>query len=372
MFKGRTRVISPRSHSMKRTLASLVRRFAPFLAWSGLISSLACPSPLRAQSTSSPARCSSPTSDESAESKVSPTVVIDSVVFEGPISLPDSAREQLVAELKQHKVGASSEWLAEVQEVSIRGAWQDQGFFKAASSAQAQIISNDSVEQHVSLLVHIEEGIQYRLTDIRFRKAPDYFGGDSVHSEPDEGREDSGDAFASGASKPKLRKKSTSYDAEYLGSGELAFPPEELRRLVPLSDGDLFSTKQIREGLDALARLYHSHGYINFVAMPLTEVDDSNGTISLTLGLDEGRQFRLRKAEVQGLEPHAANALRWPMQPGDIFNNKLLEDFFTDNKGTLPAGTSPSNVELKKNEKYGTVDIRLVFPACPATEAATR
>ena len=217
--------------------------------------------------------------------------------------------------------------------------------FKVVTSAQAQIVSDDSVEQHVSVIVHADEGIQYRLKNLRFRKAPDYFGGDDV--------------IRSG-------------DARYLESGELAFPPEELRRLVPLSNGELFSTKQIREGLDALGRLYHSHGYINFVATPVTEVDDSDGTISLTLELDEGKQFRLRKTEVQGLNPQSESALMWPMQPGDIFNGELFENFFTDNKDILPAGASPRNAELKKNEKSGTVDIRLVFPTCTGLEAATR
>ena len=363
--EGRTRVIAPRSDSVKRPLVSLVRRFAPVLALLGFIYPLACPSPLRGQSPTSPAPCSSPapTSDENTESKVLPKVVIDSVVFDGQISLPDSAREQLVTELKQHDFYGSS-WLAEIQEVAIEGAWRDEGFFKVVTSAQAQIVSDGSVEQHVSVVVHVDEGIQYRLKDIRFRKAPDYFGGD------DGVRSDSDDA--SGDSKPKLRKKSTSDDARYLESGELAFPSEELRRLVPLSNGELFSTKQIREGLDALGRLYHSHGYINFVATPITEVDDSDGTISLTLELDEGKQFRLRKTEVQGLNPQSESALKWPMHPGDIFNNELFEDFFTDNKDILPAGASPRNAELIKNEKYGTVDIRFVFPTCTGMEEAAR
>ena len=343
-------MIAPRSNSVKRPLVSVARRFAPVLALLGLIYPLACPSPLRGQSPTSPAPCSSPapTTDENEEptgEKVLPKVVIDSVVFDGPISLPNSVREQLVAELKQHKFNVSVNWLAEIQEVAIEGAWRDEGFFKVVTSAQAQIVSDDSVEQHVSVIVHVHEGIQYRLKNLRFRKAPDYFGGDDV--------------IRSG-------------DARYLESGELAFPPEELRRLVPLSNGELFSTKQIREGLDALGRLYHSHGYINFVATPVTEVDDSDGTISLTLELDEGKQFRLRKTEVQGLNPQSESALKWPMHPGDIFNNELFEDFFTDNKDILPAGASPRNAELIKNEKYGTVDIRFVFPTCTGMEAAAR
>ncbi|MGA8304279.1 MAG: hypothetical protein WB723_01285, partial [Candidatus Acidiferrales bacterium] len=85
-----------------------------------------------------------------------------------------------------------------------------------------------------------------------------------------------------------------------------------------------------------------------------------------------GKQFRLRKTEVSGLDPQAASALKWPMQPGDIFNNELFEKLFTDNKDILPAEASPTNLELRKNEKNGTVDIRLAFPTCPVTDAATR
>jgi hypothetical protein len=87
--------------------------------------------------------------------------------------------------------------------------------------------------------------------------------------------------------------------------------------------------------------------------------------ISLIMELDEGRQFRVRKIEVQGLDLQTEGRLKWQMKPGDIFNSYFVEAFFTDNKNILPSGASPENAELYKREKYGTVDVRFRFPTCP-------
>ena len=256
-----------------------------------------------------------------------PKVIVDSVVFDGPTSLPASIQEQLVADLKEHAaLSSGSEWLEDWNEAAVRGAWQDQGFFKMTSTAKAQIVSSDASEQHVSVIVHVDEGMRYRLRDIRFRK--------------------SSDGWSS-------------------GNEVLAFPPEELRKRVPLTEGELFRANQIREGLDSLKKLYGSYGYLNFVTVPITEVDDRNGMISLILELDEGKQFRVRTVEVQGLDPQTKGALKWRLQPGDLFNYEFFKDFFTDNENILPSGASPLNAELSKNEKSGTVDIKFVFPSCP-------
>lgn len=331
----------------------------------GFIYAVVCSPPIHGQSPPNSARCSSLlslTSNEKAESiekQVFPKVIVDDVFFDGPTSLPASIREQLIADLKEHAALSSrSEWLEEWNEVAVRGAWQDQGFFKITSTAKAQIVSSDAREQHVSVTVHVDEGTQYRLKDIRFTKSSDGWlaqNDDNGASEDETARN----------GKPSLRKKVALDDAEQLGFGEPIFPPEELRRRVPLVDGGLFSTSQIREGLDALKELYGSYGYINLVAVPITEFDDRSGMISLILELDEGKPFQIRSVEVQGLNPQTRENLKWRLQPGDIFNYELFKDFFTDNKDILPSDASPSNAELHKDEKNGTVDVRFVFPSCP-------
>ena len=231
------------------------RRLITYTIWLGFIYALACPPLTRAQSPSNSARCSPPSlpSDENAEStgeKILPKVIVDSVVFDGPISLPASIREQLIADLKEHAaLSSGSEWLEDWNEVAVRGAWMDEGFFKMTSTAKAQIISSDATEQHVSVTVHVDEGMQYRLKDIRFTKSTDGWSN---------------------------------------GNEQLAFPPEELRKRVPLHEGELFRANQIREGLDSLKKLYGSYGYINFVAMPITEVDDRSGHDFTDTGIGRG------------------------------------------------------------------------------------
>jgi len=273
------------------------------------------------------------------------------------MSLPASIHDQLVAEIKQRDYAAGTEWLEELNEVAIRGAWQEQGFFKMTSAVKAQAISEDAAEQHVSVTVHVDEGIQYRLSEIRFRKAPDVasVGADDNRTEADEPAK---------GSRSILRRKITAADAEQPEAGEPAFPLEELRKSIVLSDGDLFRTTPMREGFDALKHLYGSHGYIEFVATPITEVDDGSGTILVIMDLSEGRQYRVRKIDVQGLDSRTEGNLKWRIQPGDLFNNELFEDFFVDNKDVLPAGASPRNAVLTKNRKNGTVDLRVVLQTC--------
>jgi outer membrane protein assembly factor BamA len=45
----------------------------------------------------------------------------------------------------------------------------------------------------------------------------------------------------------------------------LVFPRDQLRALIPLKDGDIFGTKGIWDGLDALRPAYSSIGYIEAI-----------------------------------------------------------------------------------------------------------
>jgi hypothetical protein len=163
-------------------------------------------------------------------------VVIDKVVFKTPIHLPDSDRNQLVADLQRRQFSEGSDWLTEIQKVAIRGAWQNQGFYKVNSNLTTKVIRADAQNVHVALTVLVNEGPQYKLGHLDFRAG-----------DPDE---------------------------------HLAFPVEDLRKQIPMNVGDIFNADKIRQGLDALTNLYGSRGYIDFVATPLTVFDDSQRTVS--------------------------------------------------------------------------------------------
>jgi hypothetical protein len=60
-----------------------------------------------------------------------PRVIIDEVKFDAPIHIPDSVQEELVTSIKQRGLGAPiAEWLDETAEFGVRGAWQNNGYFK--------------------------------------------------------------------------------------------------------------------------------------------------------------------------------------------------------------------------------------------------
>lgn len=317
------------------SLYSLVmdrRTVLPFVLL-GVIHVLLCCSPISAQIPQRLERCLPyPTlaeeikdmQDEITAKEGKPPqrkVVIDAVKFDGPIHLPDSVREQLISELKQQEFDEDRDWLRVIQEVPIRGAWQNQGYFKVASTAEAQVISDDSNIQHVSVTVHVDEGLQYRLGELTLREASD-------------------------PAKP------------------LSFSVEELRKLISLREGDLFSAEKIRECFEALKKFYGSNGYVDFTASPFEDIDDATQRISLVLDLDEQKQFRVGKVEALGLYRATESILRSKLKPGDIFNDQVIKDFLEENKSALPADASTRDVKLQLDVRNGTVDVVFDFRTC--------
>jgi Surface antigen variable number repeat len=281
--------------------------------------------------------------------KVFPKVIVDDIIFDGPVHLPTAALNELVASLKQKEYGGN-EWLNEIEE-SARGVWQDQGYFKARVTGQAIPLGGDADHQHFSVTLYVDEGRQYRLGNIRFRR---------ILASPE------GLLVSTETGSRQLNPENVGKSDLKGPAAALIFPKETLRKLIPLEDGDIPRVDKIREGLDALKELYGSFGYIDFVPMPEIELDDKRQIVSICFDLDEEMQFRIGKIEVVGLDAKTEKALIWKIAPGIVFNSKLFEMFFKDNQSVLPAGASPAtNARLQRDEKDGIVDIKFVFRFCP-------
>jgi outer membrane protein assembly factor BamA len=142
-----------------------------------------------------------------------------------------------------------------------------------------------------------------------------------------------------------------------------AFPAGQLRRLIPISVGGVFSVPKISDGMQAIRKLYDEHGYISFTLVPEAQCDQNRKLIHLKLILDEGEQFRLGKLLV--LAPKdAAERLdaAWPMKPGSIYEPALVQRFLTINRALLPNGWN--HLAIRLDEKNRTVEVRL--NVCPA------
>ena len=146
-----------------------------------------------------------------------------------------------------------------------------------------------------------------------------------------------------------------------------AFPATRLRSLIPITAGDVFSVSKISDGLQALRHLYGEHGYINFTLIPDTQCDEDRKSVSLTLILDEGPQFRLTKILILAPKDVAERLYSaWPIKPGGIYDTKRINEFL-ENRTLMPVGWNPvENFITKLDEKSGSVEVRL--NVCPSDE----
>jgi outer membrane protein assembly factor BamA len=276
-------------------------------------------------------------------------IVIDDVTFDGPAQLATTNLGPLLT-LKQKEYDDDSKWLDDIEDAT-RSVWEDQGYFKATVSAKAVPLESGDSHKHFSVIIHVDEGLQYRLGSIQFaRTDSDY------------------DIHENSSGVRLIQEKSSAFD--HLGPGDPArrpiFPREELRTLFPLHEGDILAAHKVRQGLVALHDLYADNGYIDIMATPMMDVDDEHQLISLQVQLHEQKQYRIGKLAISGLDANTKNALIWKLKSGDIFNSQLFEAFFKDNESLLPAGTSAANSsEIVRNTKNGTVDITFKFSPCP-------
>jgi hypothetical protein len=294
----------------------MARRAALPVSLLAAICSMLWSAPCRAQYPQSPKPCSVPSVSE--DEATSRKVIVDSIQFDGPIHLSDSDVAQVVAESNRSELNPDdSGWSEDLIQIGLRGAWQDRGYFRVMVTGEVQSLGGDSLEERFLVKVHVNEGPQYHLGDLRF-----------TSSAPDD---------------------------------LIAFSESELRSAFPLREGELFNVGVVRKGIEELTQLYGSQGYIDFTVVPDTEIDDHLQRISLVLVLDQQKQFRIRNMDVVGLAAELEALLKSKLKPGDVFNPTVAMDFFEENKAALPPGLSPNKLQVRRNARNGTVDLLFNF-----------
>ena len=231
--------------------------------------------------------------------------------------LPLDARQQIIRDIQSrtYKHANSEEEIAE----RVRYACQVHGFFKAVMGRPSVTVLSETPQQEiVDISLAVNEGEQYRLKDISF-------------------------------------------------TGEKAFSAEELRAEFHIVDGDIFNTEKIRQGLDALRKLYAAKGYVNFTPVPNTQADDAAHTISLLIDTDEGAQFRIGRLVLDGpeLKPGAGAKLleNWKQYEGQLYDYRIPEKFLQENAALLPAGLTPEkNLAIRQDPSSHILLFRLDLP----------
>ncbi len=209
----------------------------------------------------------------------------------------------------------------------VREALQNRGFYKATVEYPATQI-HDTGHQgfHIWLIQHgkgkavdihftIEEGERYRVTGI------DFSGNKAIQN------------------------------------------TAALRAQFAIKDGDLFSVEKLRNGLKNIKDSYNAAGYINAVPVPRIDADDDKHTVHITIDIDEGKQFSIRRIEFSGNTTTRDKVIRreLALDEGSVYNQKLWEFSVLrlNQLGYFEKLDPDKDTTVTKDEAKGSVDLQL-------------
>lgn len=134
-----------------------------------------------------------------------------------------------------------------------------------------------------------------------------------------------------------------------------------LRSLFPIKDGATFDTMLVGKGIENLRKAYGELGYINFSAVPSTDIDEEHQAVALNIELDEGKPFFVRRIEFQGNTTTRDRVIRRELlvQEGQVYNSRLWEiSVLRLNQLNYFEQLKPEDdTERKLDEANGTVDL---------------
>ena len=149
-----------------------------------------------------------------------------------------------------------------------------------------------------------------------------------------------------------------------------AFDVATLRQEFSLKTGDVFERDKIARGLEDLRRVYGSDGFLDFIAIPDTQLG-SNGIVVLTISVTEGPQYHMGKLEILAPKEAAARLrAEWKLAEGDVYDQTYIDQYLEANRDLLPVGFSRANVQGIQNCPDAVVEVRLIIDPTEDTSHA--
>lgn len=134
-------------------------------------------------------------------------------------------------------------------------------------------------------------------------------------------------------------------------------------QVFKMKPGDVFSTEKLQKGLDQLKKLYANFGYIDFVPSPDPEPVPGKDQIDLTLDIDEGHQFFVRRIDFQGNTTTRDKVIRRQLliNEGDLYSQQLWDASILrlNQLGYFDPLKPEDATDIKRDPKTNTVDLLL-------------
>ncbi|MCU1326794.1 MAG: surface antigen [Bryobacterales bacterium] len=138
---------------------------------------------------------------------------------------------------------------------------------------------------------------------------------------------------------------------------------EFLGRLFQMQTNDVFSTEKLRNGIKNLTKVYSQFGYIDYVGEPQIDVVPNSNKINLTVNVDEGKQFFVRRIDFTGNSTTRDKVIRREVliDEGDVYNSTLWDASILrlNQLGYFETLKENEAYTLNRNPGTNTVDINL-------------
>src|SRR5579859_1940247 len=135
------------------------------------------------------------------------------------------------------------------------------------------------------------------------------------------------------------------------------------KNVFQMQDGDTFSTAKLRKGIENMRKLYGEFGFIDFVAEPDFNPDPKTGKIEMSLAVDEGKQFFVRRIDFSGNTTTRDKVIRRELliDEGDMYNTRLweLSVLRLNQLGYFEQLKAEDAADVKRDTKTNTVDLTL-------------
>jgi len=148
----------------------------------------------------------------------------------------------------------------------------------------------------------------------------------------------------------------------FIGVKLFRTPETLMRPLFGMAQGDVFSTEKLQKGFKNLQKLYGEFGYVDAVPEPdFNPMPD--GKIDLTINVDEGKQFFVRRVDFQGNTTTRDKVIRRELliDEGDLYNTRLweLSVLRLNQLGYFEQLKENEAATINRDNKNNTVDITL-------------
>ena len=115
------------------------------------------------------------------------------------------------------------------------------------------------------------------------------------------------------------------YDIRLEQSEKPAFSEKKIRDMLEPAEGEIFNSGAFQKSLDEIQQAYQNKGYILSEILPDPNYDEENGSLEITLTVNEGDVIVIDKVSINGLEKTRENVIRRELNHLDIKSGEFFD-----------------------------------------------